>query len=104
MAKLRPVTPEHVLSSELQQGSPRSTGDGWEPDGLGYGKPRALTENSSGLAQGLADGGEREDAFARVATSGSLRTEPDMDTIMPLREAGQMVNVVSPASSEEVAK
>ena len=103
MAKLRPVTPEHLISAEPLHGSPRSTGgEGWEPDGLGYGKPRALTENSSGLppADGISEAGE---VFPRDAHSSSLRTEPDMDTIMPLRHGtSQMANVVSPASSEEV--
>jgi hypothetical protein len=102
MAKLRPVTPEHLISAEPLHGSPRSTGgEGWEPDGLGYGKPRALTENSSGLppATGISEAGE---VFPRDARSSSLRTEPDMDTIMPLRHGtNQMANVVSPASSEE---
>ena len=112
MAKLRPATPEHVLSAELHHGSPRSTGGSgaaeeecWEPDGLGYGKPRALTGNSSvvGLPQhdGTSEAGE--DVFTREAHSSSLRTEPDMDTIMPLPDgSNQMANVVSPTSSEEV--
>ena len=105
MARLRPATPEHVISVELE-GSPCTISDGWEPDGLGYGKPRALTENSSGLPQGPGDGGEPgEDVFERDSHSGSLRTEPDIDTIMPLRGTNgqnQMTNVVSPTSSEEV--
>lgn len=105
MARLRPATPEHVISVELE-GSPCAISDGWEPDGLGYGKPRALTENSSGLPQGPGDGGEPgEDVFERDSHSGSVRTEPDIDAIMPLRGTNgqnQMTNVVSPTSSEEV--
>ena len=96
MAKIRPMTPEHVVSADLQ-GSPKSAFV-WEPDGLGYGKPRALTENSSGLPDVAVDGS----VFTRDVPTSSLRTEPDIDTILPLPGAGQMVNVVSPVGSEEV--
>ena len=111
MAKLcPPSSPDHVISAELQdtaaggdEGSPTSS---WEPDGLGYSKPRALTENSSGLPPlgGEPYGGE-DALFAKgEGPSSSLRTEPDMDTIMPLRAGeGQMANVVSPTHSEEVS-
>ena len=92
MAKIRPMTPEHVVSADLQ-GGPKSAFV-WEPDGLGYGKPRALTENSSVAVDGSV--------FTRDVPTSSLRTEPDIDTILPLPGAGQMVNVVSPVSSEEV--
>ena len=102
MAKLRPATPEHMISAELQQEvaeSPRS----WEADGLGYGKPRALTGNSSALPPEEAS--LSGDVFAADPSS-SLHTEPDMDTIMPLRRGanGQLVNVVSPAASDEVGR
>ena len=90
MALIRPITPEH---GELQ-GSPRSSAS-WEPDGLGYGKPRALTENSSDLP-------DTSEANGSVFGRESLRTEPDIDTILPLPGAGQMVNVVSPTGSDEV--
>ena len=101
------MTPEDVISNELQV-SPRAVGS-WVPDGRGYGKPRALTENSSGLPDmSVADGS----VFTRDVSSNSLRSEPDIDTIFPLPGSGpratiavphaQMVNVVSPVSSEEV--
>lgn len=67
----------------------------WELDGQSYGKPRALTQNSS---TGLASGG----GTVRDFHNSSLRTEPDMDTIMPLRASARLTNVVSPSSSEEV--
>ena len=95
MAKIRPVTPDHAVSAELHG----STSGCWEPDGLGYGKPRALTGNSSGLPDPSAAAGS---VFARGGPSGSLRTEPDIDAILPLPGVGQMVNVVSPVGSEEV--
>ena len=71
------------------QGSPKLAFV-WELDGLGYGKPRALTENGSGLPDVAVDGS----VFARDVPTSSLRTEPDIDTILPLPGAGQMVNVV----------
>lgn len=94
MALIRPTTPERgELQGDL--GSPMSSTPSWEPDGLGYGKPRALTENSSDLP-------DTSEANGSVFGRESLRTEPDIDTILPLPGAGQMVNVVSPVGSEEV--
>ena len=105
------MTPEHAISGETSesQGSSNLL-ETWIPDGRGYGKPRALTGNSSGLPEATATNGC---VFAREAQCNSLHSEPDMDTILPLPGSGgasaascthansQMLNVVSPASSEE---
>ena len=113
MAEIRPMTPEHAISRDTieSQDSPRLL-ENWVPDGRGYGKPRALTGNSSGLPDATAANGS---VFGREAQCNSLHSEPDMDTILPLPGSGataassthpnsQMLNVVSPASSEEVSE
>ena len=105
MVEIRPTTPDWLTESRAVDGG---KGDEsvfevkWAstPDGraLGYGKPRALTEASSGPC---------EDVFAGRSPGSSVRSEPDIDTILPLPGSGaaaqaQMVNVVSPTSSDEV--
>lgn len=106
------MTPEHVISSELQSKGSSAASESWIPDGRGYGKPRALTGNSSGLPDLTT---AHESMFTREAQYNSLHSEPDMDTILPLPGSGatadtrahpnsQMVNVVSPVSSEEVSE
>ena len=102
------MTPERLGPNGVQGG--RKAAGSWVPDGQAYGKPRALTENSAGLPDvSVAEGS----VFARDIPSNSLRSEPDIDTILPLPGSGalaaehansqsQMVNVVSPASSGEV--
>lgn len=92
------MTPD--LSSQDHGQGKRKPMDPWLPDGQAYGKPRALTDESSAVPNG-------ESYFARGAAS-SLHSEPDIDTILPLPGTGalaaahaQMVNVVSPSESEE---
>lgn len=92
------MTPD--LSSQDHGQGKRKPTDPWLPDGQAYGKPRALTNESSGMPNG-------ENTFAR-GIAGSLHSEPDIDTILPLPGTGalaaahaQMVNVVSPTESEE---
>ena len=92
MAEIR-IHPRYTEEAEKDALSPGA----WFPDGRAYGRPRALTGDSSGTLDSLP---------WRPAT-GSLRSEPDINTILPLPGSGaraahaQMVNVVSPRSSEE---
>ena len=105
MVEIRATTPDWLNGGK---GGENGSDIDWTstPDGraYGYGKPRALTETSS-----EREPAEVEDMFPRRIMCNSLRSEPDIDTILPLPGSGaavqaQMVNVVSQTGSDEVRR